>query len=160
MPCSQAWNASWFSSTWVCRKKLNTQWEESQQWQHEHCVALPSYATQLELRFIPRGTKKKKRKKQEIKKKTKFTGFNYSLLVCIGEGRYRWSWSCTGRPSWGSEQNSVNECSRGTGGISNCTLWERMLPKVINQRWGRLSHLSAAQQSCLHRRKWYSTHCH
>lgn len=49
-------------------------------------------------------------------------------LSCIGEGQCRWNCSCTARSSWGSEQVWVNECTRGAEGISNCVLWERMLP--------------------------------
>lgn len=87
-------------------------------------------------------------------------GQGRSVLGCVGEGQCRWSQSCTGRPSWGTEQTSVNECSRGAEGISNCVLWERTLPEVINQRWGRISRFSAAQQACLHWHKWHSIECH
>lgn len=72
------------------------------------------------------------------------------------EGRCRWNWSCVDRPLWGGEQVSVNECNRGTEGISSVPLWERKLPEVINQRWGRISRLFAVQQVCLYWRKWHS----
>lgn len=82
------------------------------------------------------------------------------LLVWVSENRCRWNYSGTARSSWGSEQVSANESTRGARGISNCSLWERMLPEVINQRRGRISRLSAAQQACLYWRKWHSTDYH